>query len=561
MVAWVAVGAVVLAGSTVAAAAPVGAVTVTVNTTADGGPGSLRAAIDRANAGATPTTIVLVHGSTYDLTRCDGDGTTEDDTDVAGDLDVLAAQPVTVKGRGATIRQTCPHADHERVLDLRGDGPVLLDQVTITGGFGGSPEDRTGHLLGGGIRTVAGPLTLDRSTVTGNSAETGGGIWAGHALTLRRSIVSDNVAAVVSGGVFTGGLATVEWSTISHNRARVVGGIGSRAGLILSNSSVTSNHADDEGGGVLASDAEVTIDRSTISDNESGATGGGIGITGGSSRITGTVSRSTISGNRAQDGAGIVAVSADLRVVDSTIVGNQASRAIGGLGVGFRGTMAVQWSTVTGNEAPVAANLGTAGFDTPPDPADAPSFSTFATVVADALGGGSNCAEGSPDGMSELGPLVVPSGGYSYDTDGTCGFGAAVGDVSAGPDPRLSSLADHGGPTLTRQPVRSSPLLDVVPAVRSVVHRTRPARANAPRGHGVRHRRGRGPSPALTDGSPAAGSLRPCLAPSVPTLTTTRSWSPRPSCATRRAGSTRTRSSRSTSWSPTSSGATTTAGS
>lgn len=84
--------------------------------------------------------------------------------------------------------------------------------------------------------------------------------------------------------------------------------------------------------------------------------------------------------------------------------------------------------------------------------------------MASPVGGGSNCGVIAGDGSEQVGPLDATSTGYRYDTDGTCGVGAATGDVSAGTDPTLSALANHGGPTLTRQPLRGSRLLDAIPS-------------------------------------------------------------------------------------------------
>jgi hypothetical protein len=76
---------------------------VTVTTTADSGAGSLRAAIDAANAaGAAGARIELAPG-TYDLTRCSGD-----DANAGGDLDITTSAPVSLVAVGPNVvsRQT-----------------------------------------------------------------------------------------------------------------------------------------------------------------------------------------------------------------------------------------------------------------------------------------------------------------------------------------------------------------------------------------------------------------------------------------------------------------------
>ena len=267
--------ALVVTAATAVAAPAADAATISVTTTTDGGPGSLRAALDRANTSATPTTIVLVRGLSYDLTICDGDGDHQDDTNQSGDLDVLASQPVTLKGRGATIRQTCPDADHERVLDLRGAGAVALDEVTVTGGFTGGPLDAFAGGIGGGIRSTS-ALTLDRVTIADNSSATAGGLWTDHALVVRRSSISDNVAKYSGGGVVGIGGVTIEQSRVTRNKGSNAGGLGARGGLTMTLVTVTENEATDGVGGMYVEGA-ASIDRSTIAGNVSLGSVGGLG--------------------------------------------------------------------------------------------------------------------------------------------------------------------------------------------------------------------------------------------------------------------------------------------
>jgi hypothetical protein len=92
---------------------------ITVSSTADGGGGSLRAAIARANVSRSAV-IIRIPSGTYELTRCGAD-----DDNRAGDLDVTASKPVTLEATGAdvVIRQTCAG---ERVLDALADGLLIL---------------------------------------------------------------------------------------------------------------------------------------------------------------------------------------------------------------------------------------------------------------------------------------------------------------------------------------------------------------------------------------------------------------------------------------------------
>jgi hypothetical protein len=62
-----------------------------------------------------------------------------------------------------------------------------------------------------------------------------------------------------------------------------------------------------------------------------------------------------------------------------------------------------------------------------------------------------------------LAPLAnTTSLGYGYSDDASCGLTAAT-DTQDGPDPQLGELADNGGPTATRLPAVSSPLVNAIP--------------------------------------------------------------------------------------------------
>ncbi len=99
-------------------APPVGAATIEVTTTTDGGAGSLRDAFAQASVAVETTTIVLAEGATYVLDDC-----------AAGELANTGTQPLVIEGGGATIQQTCAG---ERVIATNGD--IMVLDTTITGG-------------------------------------------------------------------------------------------------------------------------------------------------------------------------------------------------------------------------------------------------------------------------------------------------------------------------------------------------------------------------------------------------------------------------------------------
>jgi hypothetical protein len=189
-------------------------------TIADGDPGSLRDAVDNADAGDV---IILQAGATYELTSCDN-----------SPLQVGAE--LTIQGNGATIEQTCPG---DGVILLR-SSPLVLEQVTLTGG----DTDE-----GGGVLMVGeGPaLTLIESTITGNTAcDQGGGIF------------NDTVGNV-----------TLIRSTIAGNSADQDAAIDMDNGgeLVVINSTITNNTSNEDGAVSLENGADGTILYATIARN------------------------------------------------------------------------------------------------------------------------------------------------------------------------------------------------------------------------------------------------------------------------------------------------------
>ena len=217
----------------------------------------------------------LLAGTVHPLTL--GAGAGDEDGAAAGDLDVRS--DVELRGGGATISAADlgPGPDH-RVLDVHPGGRLTLVDVGVTGGH---PDGD-----GGGIRVVAGSLVTEGATVWANHAGgTGGGIaWqptaapacraAGCSLTT--STVTDN-SAVTGGGLATSAPVALAWTTVVGNVATDPAGAGGiRAGdlVVLTGALVdgvdgaaceglvlaeaASVASDDTCGGALAVDGELT---------------------------------------------------------------------------------------------------------------------------------------------------------------------------------------------------------------------------------------------------------------------------------------------------------------
>ena len=145
-------------------------------------------------------------------------------------------------------------------------------------------------LVGGGIRADHGHVSVIGGSITNNSAQTGGAIYAGGFSSAGESL-SD---------------VTLEYVTLSGNKATLNGGAVASLGsdLILKSSTITANHADGLGGAVYAGSRSHILN-STISGNTANLDGGGIyaGTIYSTSHLT--ISNSTLVLNRADaDGNG-----------------------------------------------------------------------------------------------------------------------------------------------------------------------------------------------------------------------------------------------------------------
>jgi hypothetical protein len=197
------------------------------------------------------------------------------------------------------------------------------------------------------------------------------------------------------------------------------------------------NEAGGLGGGIEADTDDVTLVRSTVTGNQA-STGGGVGA------IRVTLVGSTVSGNTASSTGGGIWADQTLDATNSTITGNTAGTSGGGAVV-VNDSITLLYVTLVGNTAPVGANLQIqAGGD---------ELVSFASVVANAQGGGASCA-------IDVG-ATTSSQGYNF-SDPSCGFGGGPGDIVTDGDPLLGALGSNGGPTRTMLPQALSPLIDEV---------------------------------------------------------------------------------------------------
>ncbi len=388
-----------------------------VTTTADSGPGSLRAAL-----------------------ACASDGDIIDATGVSGTIlltsgELLVTKSVTIIGPGPGNLAVDGNAA-SRVFHITNAVTVTISSLTITNGHTAGlnfPDD-----AGGGIYNDHATLTVSDCTLIGNSATgSGGGIDNFGMLTIANSTLSGNSAGYGGGGIYNDGRTgsaslTVVDSTLSLNRAVSGGGIWNDG----NNGSAT-----------------LTVSNSTLSGNSSQYEGGGIynaAFNGGSATLT--IANSTLSGNSATFGGGILneafQSSATVQIANSTLSGNSAQGEGQGEGGGIYnagGTLTIANSTVSGN----SAEVGCGGIFNEDFGGTSATLEIGSTILN---AGASGSTISNQNG-------TVTSLGYNLSSDDGGGFLTNTGDQTNTP-PLLGPLADNGGPTFTHALFPGSPAID-----------------------------------------------------------------------------------------------------
>ncbi len=202
--------------------------------------------------------------------------------------------------------------------------------------------------VGFGLGTIGltlGELVIDKSlTINGLGADelSVSGNNASRVFNVNDGDSVNQIEVVIEGLTITGGNAAGE--DFSQQSG---GGIFNRESLELSNSTISGNSSEDEGGGIANYDGStLKVIDSTISDNSAGGDGGGI-----TNRGTLIVKNSTISGNTSNDQGGGIYSQSTVEVKNSTISGNTASESGGGIHNSGDGTVEVIDSTILDNTA------------------------------------------------------------------------------------------------------------------------------------------------------------------------------------------------------------------
>ena len=195
----------------------------------------------------------------------DMDNITFDQT--ALEAEALAADPTWTPADGLTI--TLSETQLSIIDDLNING-LGSDVLTI---------DANGNSRVFNISGLTTDVEFSGLTITGGQEEIGGGIYNQYGtLMLTNSTVSGNSANNFGGGIFhESGTLVLTNSIVVKNSAGTGGGIHNQYGMLtLVNSMITSNLAYYDGGGIYGYQGTLMLTNSTVADNGAGFSGGGI---------------------------------------------------------------------------------------------------------------------------------------------------------------------------------------------------------------------------------------------------------------------------------------------
>ena len=278
--------------------------------------GSLRAAIEAANAPANPGADVIQFAA----------GVSGTINLAAGAGELAITESLSIAGPGLSNLTIDATLSTSRAFRIDA-GDVSIKGLTLTKGAAGVGN-------GGAIgSTSLGTLNVADSVITGSTATDGGAIFVSGDLILSNVVIGgaaagqENVATSDGGGIFS-----------------------SLGNVVLKNSSVVNNNAAaGAGGGINAFFGTVTLQNSTIDNNSAS-----LGASGGIAATVVMVQNSTISGNSSLGGGGgIDAITVMLK--NSTVYNNTGGFGNGG---GIRATNAILQNTTVANNQ---ALLGTGG--------------------------------------------------------------------------------------------------------------------------------------------------------------------------------------------------------
>lgn len=286
-------------------------------------------------------------------------------------------------------------------------------------------------------------------------------------VTVQRPAGAANDFRIMYDSAPDGGSLTLNHLTLSNGSANGTpycngkhGGGGiciTQADLTLNNSTLSGNFADGYAGGVLSRSGNVTLNSSTISNNTSTKFAGGIYVFNKTLALT----NSTISGNTVGSfdhygyAGGVFSQGANITLTNSTVGGNSANY-VGGIW-SWSGNITLTNSTLSGNAGTYAGNRWNAGAIWAGSGTVALTNSTVSGNSA-ATDNGGIYIYGDTKEIQAVNSIVAGNSSPGGDTNAALTAGSTNNIV--GTDPKLGALADNGGPTLSMLPLPDSTAID-----------------------------------------------------------------------------------------------------
>ena len=239
---------------------------------------------------------------------------------------------------------------------------VMADSGTTFNMYGGEIRNREGS-RGSGVHVFEATFVMSGGTISGCTANEGGGLYATNQSTIT---ISGGTISGCSAGA-GGGLYATNSSTITINKGTISGckaSLGAGGGLYATNQSTItikggtiSGCEAGAGGGLYADNSIVIINKGTISGCSAAINNGGGLYATNSSKIT--ISGGTISGCKGELGCGLYADNSTIEITDGTISGCKG--LLGGGLYANNSTVTISGVTISGCEAGAGGGLYVVG--------------------------------------------------------------------------------------------------------------------------------------------------------------------------------------------------------
>ena len=216
------------------------------------------------------------------------DGEVKATNDNGNNGEITISKNLTVKkADSATSAVLDANGQAHRILKITETAQVSLENLTLQNGNAAGTGEAS---KGGAIYTKDGTVTMQNCILTGNTTK------------------FDNVTSTYigyGGGVYhMGGILKIYGGEIKGNSANDGGGVyAEKANVTITGCTFTGNESSEHGGGIQVTDGTATMEHCTFTGNKSssGGDGGGMRITGGTVEITSC----TFTGNSAFSGGAI----------------------------------------------------------------------------------------------------------------------------------------------------------------------------------------------------------------------------------------------------------------